>query len=77
MSEPSKPNQLTPSSSTDRAKKYLQELKAANGQRLVIDLNEEAKDALRYLLKNGYASSQKEAVMKALIAERKKLDEKK
>ncbi len=56
------------SSSTERARKYLIDLKAVKGKRLLVDLDQEGKEALWFLIKNGYASSQKDAVIKALIA---------
>ena len=43
-------------------------------KRLLVDLDQEGKEALCFLIENGYASSQKDAVIKALIAAKITLD---
>lgn len=53
---------------TARAGAYLERLEEAKGKRLVVDLNAPGRMALERLLEGGYGDSQKEVVIKALIA---------
>lgn len=53
--------------STVRAKAHLKRLDAANGKRLVVDLDVGAAEALKELLASGYGKTQKDVVIKALL----------
>jgi hypothetical protein len=53
---------------TARAGAYLERLEEAKGKRLVVDLSAPARVVLERLLESGYGDSQKDVVIKALIA---------
>jgi len=54
--------------SAARAKNYLARLERSAGKRLVVDLTGEARAALDRLVFDGYGSSQKDVVNKALLS---------
>lgn len=58
---------------TVRAKKHLERLEAAQGKRLLVDLDAPSNLALQALLAAGYGVTQKEVVQKALQAQAKKV----
>lgn len=58
---------------TARAMKHLERLEAAQGKRLLVDLDAPSKLALQALLSAGYGATQKEVVQKALQAQAKKV----
>lgn len=58
---------------TARAKKHLERLEAAQGKRLLVDLDAISTEALVGLLSVGFGATQKEVVQKALQAQAKKL----
>jgi hypothetical protein len=53
---------------TARAVAHLERLEAANGKRLVVDLDASGTMALEELLSAGYGETQKAVVVKALLA---------
>ncbi len=53
---------------TARAAAHLERLEEAKGKRLVVDLDAEGRRALEELLSAGYGETQKEVVVRALIA---------
>jgi len=59
-----------------RAKAHLGRLEESKGKRLVVDLDAPGRIALEALLKIGYGESQKDVVIKALMAADAKLNKK-
>lgn len=68
MAPPKKTKPVGDVTRTARAGAYLERLEEAKGKRLVVDLNAPGRMALERLLEGGYGDSQKEVVIKALIA---------
>lgn len=68
MAPPKKIKPIGDVTRTARAKAHLERLDEAKGKRLVVDLNAPGRMALERLLEGGYGDSQKEVVIKALIA---------
>ncbi|TXT28294.1 MAG: hypothetical protein FD131_3247 [Rhodocyclaceae bacterium] len=57
---------------TPRQKAYLERLGDGNGKRLVVDLDAEGRRALETLLADDYGKTNKEVVIRALVAAAKK-----
>lgn len=68
MAPPKKTKPVGDVTRTARAGAYLERLEEVKGKRLVVDLNAPGRMALESLLEGGYGDSQKEVVIKALIA---------
>lgn len=68
MAPPKKTKPTGDVTRTARAGAYLERLEEAKGKRLVVDLNASGRVALERLLEGGYGDSQKDVVIKALIA---------
>ena len=56
---------------TERAKAHLDRLSEANGKRLLVDLDATGRKALEALLKKGFGKTQKDVVIKSLVAAHK------
>lgn len=68
-----KPPPVGDRTSTARAKAHLERLDDAKGKRLVVDLDADGHQALLSLLSAGFGASQKDVVIKALVAAKSEL----